>query len=117
MHIEKVRVEGFRLLENVEILLEPTATVIVGRNNSGKTSLTEVFDRFAGDKTRFRLEDFSSGISGKFLEARQLRQDGMNPEEVLGALPRITTANRTGARSAVRPASLKTFSASSQALT
>lgn len=89
MHIEKVRVEGFRLLEDVEILLEPTATVIVGRNNSGKTSLTEVFDRFAGDKTRFRLEDFSSGISGKFLEARRLRHGGMKPEEVLDALPSI----------------------------
>jgi ABC-type hemin transport system ATPase subunit len=40
MHIQKVRVEGFRLLQDVEIMLEPGSTVIVGRNNSGKTSLT-----------------------------------------------------------------------------
>uniref|UniRef100_UPI0013D8B0C2 AAA family ATPase n=1 Tax=Acinetobacter baumannii TaxID=470 RepID=UPI0013D8B0C2 len=63
MRIEKVRVEGFRLLKDPEILLEPTATVIAGRNNSGKTSLTEVFDRFAGDGgVKFRLEDFAAAL-------------------------------------------------------
>lgn len=36
---------GFRMLEDVEIMLEPGLTVILGRNNSGKTSLTQ---RFAG---------------------------------------------------------------------
>ena len=39
MRIEKVRVEGYRLLEDIEIVLEKNSTVIVGRNNSGKTSL------------------------------------------------------------------------------
>lgn len=38
MRIEKVRVEGYRLLEDIEIVLEKNSTVIVGRNNSGKTS-------------------------------------------------------------------------------
>jgi putative ATP-dependent endonuclease of OLD family len=46
-----VQVEGFRLLENVRIAIEETATVVVGRNNSGKTSLTEVFDRFLGEQS------------------------------------------------------------------
>ena len=40
MRIEKVRVEGYRLLEDIEIVLEKNSTVIVGRNNNGKTSLT-----------------------------------------------------------------------------
>ena len=46
MRIEKLKVEGFRLLENVEFGLEENSTVIVGRNNSGKTSFTSIFDCF-----------------------------------------------------------------------
>lgn len=90
MRIEKVRIQGFRLLEDVEILFEETSTVIVGRNNSGKTSLTDVFDRFAGDgKARFRLEDFSTSARPKFREAKTLRDSGTSPEEVLALLPQI----------------------------
>lgn len=90
MLIEKIQVQGFRLLEDVELLLEPTATVIVGRNNSGKTSLTEIFDRLAGEHgPKFRLEDFSAGTRGKFLEAKAKRDAGGTPEEVLALLPAI----------------------------
>ena len=90
MRIEKVRIEGFRLLEDVEIMLERVSTVIVGRNNSGKTSLTDVFDRFAGEAgPRFRLEDFSTGIRSKFMAAKALRDIGAPPEAVLIALPKI----------------------------
>ena len=64
--------------------------MIVGRNNSGKTSLTDVFDRFAGEAgPRFRLEDFSAGIRAKFIAAKALRKDGKAPEVVLAALPKI----------------------------
>ena len=48
--LARVCVEGFRLLERVEIAIEEGTTVVVGRNNSGKTSLTEVFDRFLGEQ-------------------------------------------------------------------
>lgn len=90
MHIEKARIEGFRLLEDVEIMLEQVSTVIVGRNNSGKTSLTDVFDRFTGESgSRFRLEDFSTGIRSKFIMAKALRDSGAAPEAVLSALPKI----------------------------
>lgn len=90
MHIQKVRIEGFRLLQDVEITLESMSTVIVGRNNSGKTSLTDVFDRFTGEGgPRFRLEDFSAGTRGKFFEAKALRDENAAPEKVLAALPKI----------------------------
>ncbi|MGO8328253.1 ATP-dependent endonuclease [Rhizobium ruizarguesonis] len=84
-----VKVEGFRLLENVRIAIEETATVVVGRNNSGKTSLTEVFDRFLGEQMgRFRLEDFAAAIRPRFLAAKALRDGGEEPpEKVLAELP------------------------------
>ena len=90
MRIAKVGVQGFRLLEDVELLLEPGATVIVGRNNSGKTSLTEIFDRLVGEQgPRFRLEDFSAGIRHRFLLARDKREAEGKPEDVLELLPTI----------------------------
>lgn len=91
MRIEKVRVEGFRLLQDIEIMLENTSTVIVGRNNSGKTSFTEIFERFASDNgSRFRLEDFSPTERDKFLKARLLREQGAKTEEILAALPTLS---------------------------
>lgn len=90
MRVEKVRVEGFRLLEDVEILLESTSTVIVGRNNSGKTSLTDVFDRFSGESSsRFRLEDFSAGLRPRFLSAKEIVDSGQAPGSVIDVLPKI----------------------------
>ena len=89
--LESVRVEGFRLLERVEIAIEKGATVIVGRNNSGKTSLAEVFDRFLGEQAgRFRLEDFSAAVRPKFLAAKTLRDAGESkPDAILAELPVI----------------------------
>jgi putative ATP-dependent endonuclease of OLD family len=91
MKLSSVRVEGFRLLEGVNIAIETGATVIVGRNNSGKTSLTEVFDKFLGEhQGHFRLEDFSASIRSKFITAKELRGAGDTaPEAVLAALPVI----------------------------
>ena len=90
--LTSVCVEGFRLLESVEIAIEPKATVIVGRNNSGKTSLTEVFDRFLGEHSgQFRLEDFSASVRSKFISAKTLRDAGESqPDAVLAALPTIS---------------------------
>ncbi len=71
-------------------MLEENSTVVVGRNNSGKTSLTDVFDRFISQSgARFRLEDFSAASRAKFFEAKTLRESGAKPEDVLTAFPMI----------------------------
>ncbi|MBU1230235.1 MAG: ATP-dependent endonuclease [Proteobacteria bacterium] len=91
MRISKAKIINFRLLENVEISFESLSTVIVGRNNSGKTSLTEVFDRLIGTKIgQFKLEDFSASARPKFLNAKRLKDDDVSPEEVIEALPVIS---------------------------
>ena len=91
IRLTNVCVEGFRLLDNIEIAVEAGATVVVGRNNSGKTSLTEVFDRFLGEQAgKFRLEDFAAVVRPKFLSAKGLRDGGAAaPEAVLSELPVI----------------------------
>ncbi|GAA6467604.1 ATP-dependent endonuclease [Bacteroides thetaiotaomicron] len=88
MKIEKVHINNFRLLRAVDISFEDLSTVIVGRNNSGKTSLTEVFRRFFASRN-FNLEDFSFEAIQEF---RQLCIDFSNGEDELiirNKLPKI----------------------------
>lgn len=69
MRIHKIRIKNFRLLADAELTLEEKTTVIVGRNNSGKTSLSEVMRRLLTDgSTTFQLEDFSSSSYESFIE-------------------------------------------------
>ncbi|WP_141618668.1 ATP-dependent endonuclease [Myxococcus sp. AB036A] len=90
MRIQKVSIRNFRLLSNVELALEPTTTVIVGRNNSGKTSLAEVIKRFLADgNPSFRIEDFSSACYDQFIEAREAKLEGKDDAVVRELLPVI----------------------------
>lgn len=90
--LSKIHVRGFRLLEDVEMSVEAGTTVIVGRNNSGKTSLTEVLDHFLGEKAgKFRLEDFSAGLRAAFLSSKGARDLGVTPAaELLEMIPAIS---------------------------
>ena len=90
MQLKKIEVRNFRLLHKVELLLEKGTTVIVGRNNSGKTSLTEVISRVLveGNAT-FALEDFSSASHVGFWEAMQSKAKGEEPEKTRALLPAI----------------------------
>lgn len=88
--IEKVRIFNFRLLADVELLLEQEATLVVGRNNSGKTSLSEVIRRFLSDPNpRFQIEDFSSTSYDRFCEALRAKNAGQPEDEVRILIPSI----------------------------
>lgn len=90
MYISRIDVKNFRLLESVDITLEERATVIVGRNNSGKTSLTELFRRLLTEKTpRFELEDFSLSAHEKFWLAYEQLKAGEEENTVRSMLPVI----------------------------
>ncbi len=70
MLVQKVIVKNFQLLADVELILEAQTTLVVGRNNSGKTSLSEVIRRFLGDQTtNFQIEDFSNASYDRFCQA------------------------------------------------
>lgn len=90
MKIKHVKVENFRLLRDVELGLEDRTTLIVGRNNSGKTSIAEIFRRLLSDKAlNFKLEDFSLGCHEKFWTAFEAVHAGSAAPDVLGLLPYI----------------------------
>lgn len=90
MLLRTIRVQNFRLLRDVTLTLEDGVTVIVGRNNSGKTSLTELFRRLLGDTSpSFRLEDFSCATHPLLLTAYGLHRQEKPADEVRAALPAI----------------------------
>ena len=90
MLLHKIEIQNFRLLAKVELLLEEKSTVIVGRNNSGKTSLTELFRRLLGDSTpSFRLEDFSLSAHEGFWKAFRAKEDKKSEDEIRKLFPSI----------------------------
>lgn len=90
MHIHKVIVRNFRLLSEAELVLEDQTTLIVGRNNSGKTSLSEAIRRFLVDQNpKFQIEDFSIASYDGFCEALKAKNAGRQDDEVRVLVPSI----------------------------
>lgn len=90
MFIRNIAIENFRLLRDITVGLEDRATLIVGRNNSGKTSIAELFRRLLGDKLpSFRIEDFSLGCHECFWTAFEASNAGAPAPDVAALLPSI----------------------------
>lgn len=68
IQIDTARVFGFRGLHNIEIFL-PRVAILIGANNSGKTSLLKAIALVLGDYSRFiSEEDFYIGPDEKKVE-------------------------------------------------
>lgn len=63
MYISKLRVKNFRLLKDVEMDLEEKVSLLVGKNNTGKTSLLMIFEKFFEEKP-FTYNDFNTSLRG-----------------------------------------------------
>ena len=88
--IQSATIKNFRLLADVKLALEAKTTLVVGRNNSGKTSLSEVMRRFLKEGTpRFQLEDFSSSCFDQFGAALLAFHANDEEETIRQKLPHI----------------------------
>jgi len=70
MIIKSAQIINFRLLHHVDITFDENTTSIVGKNNTGKTSLSFIFNTFlnGNNKPPFEFEDFSLKSHSKFIE-------------------------------------------------
>lgn len=63
MKVEKIIVRNFRLLKDFSIDLEDSLSLVIGKNNVGKTSLLLILDQFLGtrveNKRNFRFNDLN----------------------------------------------------------
>ena len=75
MRINSLSVDNFRLLSDGnknKVIFDNDTTIIVGRNNCGKTSLIEVVEKFHGKNNSFKFEDFSLSTHEKFKSSYEL---------------------------------------------
>lgn len=69
MKLIKAEIKNFRLLYDVDITFDKKATSIVGKNNTGKTSLSAIFNIFLNkSEIAFSFDDFSLKSHQKFIE-------------------------------------------------
>ena len=60
MYIRSVKVRNFRLLKDFSIDLEEILSLVIGKNNCGKTSLLQILDKVLNkDKSKFQYHDFN----------------------------------------------------------
>lgn len=75
MYISKVSVKNFRLLKNSTLNLEAQEdkdlSILIGRNNSGKTSFIVLFDKFLIRAGTFDFDDFSHEVRKKILNINE----------------------------------------------
>ncbi|MEN2487214.1 ATP-dependent endonuclease [Flavobacterium sp. B11] len=67
MYISKIKIKNFRLLKETTLLLSENIkqelSLLIGRNNSGKTSFIMLFDKFYRNESfKFNFHDFSTSL-------------------------------------------------------
>lgn len=71
MYINKVTVQNFRILKDSKLDLEnqkeKDLSLLIGRNNSGKTSFIMLFDKFLKSSSNFSFDDFSLELREKII--------------------------------------------------
>lgn len=67
MKIHQIIIKNYRLLKDFSIELEDELSLIVGKNNTGKTSLLKVMNKFlnGSDKTKFSFDDFNIDLKNE----------------------------------------------------
>lgn len=59
MRVIKIEIENFRLLKDFSMDLEEGLSLVIGKNNTGKTSILSVLDKFLNEKSKFSYEDLN----------------------------------------------------------
>lgn len=78
MKIFKIQVENYRLLKNFSIDIEEELSLVIGKNNTGKTSLLLVLDKFLNNPSSFKFDDFNIEFKK---EIKELLEAGLITEE------------------------------------
>lgn len=89
MKLKSIRIKNFRLLHDIFLQLEDETTVVVGRNNCGKTSLSDIIRKFLSEDSAFEIADFSSACYDNFCAAHRAYLEGKDTDKVRELVPSI----------------------------
>lgn len=67
MKLKTINIKNFRLLQNVSLEVDPKMTLVVGRNNSGKTSFIDLLSKVVNNKS-LKFADFPISNRKKLYE-------------------------------------------------
>jgi putative ATP-dependent endonuclease of the OLD family len=62
MKIKSIHIKNYRLLKDFKLDLEDELSLVLGKNNTGKTSILSALDKFINsnsDKNKFTSDDFN----------------------------------------------------------
>lgn len=101
MRIKNITLRNFRLLSDISVNLEDDITLIVGKNNTGKTSLLEALKIFTTGEEKLSFEDFSQSCYPIFKNVLKMYTDSIQPglsetdkevleESIHGNIPKIS---------------------------
>lgn len=67
MKVFKIEIENYRLLKNFSIDLEQLLSLVIGKNNTGKTSILTILDKFLNqlDRNKLSFDDFNIDFKNK----------------------------------------------------
>jgi len=78
MKITQLTITNFRLLKNFSMDLEEELSLVIGKNNTGKTSILSVLDKFLNEKSKFSYDDLNIDFRN---ELESLIKSEVLPEE------------------------------------
>lgn len=70
MKITMIKINNFRLLKNFTLDIEEDLSLIIGKNNTGKTSILTVLDKFlnSSEKNRITIDDFNVDLKKQLID-------------------------------------------------
>lgn len=94
MKIKSIQIENFRLLKSMVLDLEDDLSLVLGKNNTGKTSILTVLDKFINqsENKKIQAEDFNLSykeeIKKLVLDPNELTEEKYN-EKIVGIKLRL----------------------------
>ncbi|MEY7999140.1 ATP-dependent endonuclease [Clostridium sp. Mt-5] len=89
MKISKIKVKNFRLLKNLKLDLEDNLSIVIGKNNCGKTSLLAILNKFIGNKSsnnNFTYDDFNVELKQELYSCVEDASRGWGKQEGISLL-------------------------------
>ena len=85
MKATKIQVKNYRLLKDFELNLESKLSLIVGKNNTGKTSLLYLFEKFliSGGKD-FEFEEINVAVQKQIISDLKTKNISTDYDKGLG---------------------------------
>jgi predicted ATP-dependent endonuclease of OLD family len=82
MKIDSVEVKNFRMLKNLSVDLEDTLSLVIGKNNTGKTSFLMILEKFLSGGKNFSIDDLNIDTQNEIVDVTKNKIDSKNYKEI-----------------------------------